>query len=290
VDGQGRGRTGAALTDRRAVREAARRRRAARGAAISGVSTVVVLGALAALILTSKGWPNVRDTFFDWTAFKSAFPDVLDGFWLDIKIFVLVEISVLVLGLVVALVRSSSAAAFFPIRLLAATYTDIFRGLPVILVVYLIGFGIPALELSGVPTDPVVLGGIALALCYGAYVAEVYRAGIESIHPGQVSAALSLGLTPAQSTRHVVLPQAIRRVIPPLLNDFIALQKDVALVSILGPLEAFRVAQIAASSTFNYTPLLAAAVLYLAVTVPLTRVVDHVTARDRLLRSAGAPV
>jgi polar amino acid transport system permease protein len=254
------------------------------------VSTVVVLGALAALILTSKGWPNVRDTFFDWNAFKSAFPDVLKGFWLDIKIFVVVEIAVLVLGLLVALVRSSRAAAFFPIRLLAATYTDIFRGLPVILVVYLIGFGIPALELSGVPTDPVVLGGIALALCYGAYVAEVYRAGIESIHPGQVSAALSLGLTPAQSTLHVVLPQAIRRVIPPLLNDFIALQKDVALVSILGPLEAFRVAQIEASSTFNYTPLLAAAVLYLAVTVPLTRVVDHVTARDRLLRSAGAAV
>jgi polar amino acid transport system permease protein len=156
--------------------------------------------------------------------------------------------------------------------------------------VYLIGFGVPALELSGVPTDPVVLGGIALALCYAAYVAEVYRAGIDSVHPSQTSAALSLGLTPAQSTRHVILPQAIRRVIPPLLNDFIALQKDVALISILGPLEAFRQAQIAASSTFNYTPLLAAAVLYLAVTIPMARLVDHVTARDRLLRSAGAPV
>ena len=196
----------------------------------------------------------------------------------------------LALGLVVALARSTRASAFFPFRMLAAGYTDIFRGLPVILVVYLIGFGVPALELSGVPSDPVVLGGFALALCYGAYVAEVYRAGIESIHPSQTAAALSLGLTPAQSTRFVVLPQAIRRVIPPLLNDFIALQKDVALVSILGPLEAFRVAQIAASSTFNYTPLLAAAVLYLAVTVPLARIVDRVTARDRLLRSAGAPV
>jgi len=249
-----------------------------------------VLGALAALILTSKGWPNVRDTFFDWQAFKDSFPDVLDGFWLDVKIFVTVEIAVLALGLVVALARSSRAAAFFPFRMLAATYTDVFRGLPVILVVYLIGFGVPALELSGVPTDPVVLGGIALGLCYGAYVAEVYRAGIESIHPSQTSAALSLGLTPTQSTRYVVLPQAVRRVIPPLLNDFIALQKDVALVSILGPLEAFRVAQIEAASTFNYTPLLAAAVLYLAVTVPLARIVDHVTARDRLLRSAGAPV
>jgi polar amino acid transport system permease protein len=254
------------------------------------VSAIVVFGALAALIVTSKGWANVRDTFFDWDAFKDAFPDVLDGFWLDVKIFLIVEVAVLALGLIVALVRSSRGPAVFPFRLLAASYTDVFRGLPVILVVYLIGFGVPALELSGVPSDPVVLGGIALALCYAAYVAEVYRAGIESVHPSQTSAALSLGLTPAQSTRFVVLPQAVRRVIPPLLNDFIALQKDVALVSILGPLEAFRQAQIAASSTFNYTPLLAAAVLYLAITIPMARIVDRVTARDRLLRSAGAPV
>ena len=215
---------------------------------------------------------------------------MLDGFWLDIKIFLIVEVAVLALGLVVALARSTRAPAFFPFRMLAASYTDIFRGMPVILVVYLIGFGVPALELSGVPSDPVVLGGVALALCYAAYVAEVYRAGIESVHPGQTSAALSLGLTPTQATRHVVLPQAVRRVVPPLLNDFIALQKDVALVSILGPLEAFRVAQIEASSTFNYTPLLAAAVLYLAVTVPMARIVDRVQARHQLARTAGAPV
>jgi polar amino acid transport system permease protein len=214
---------------------------------------------------------------------------VLDGFWLDIKIFMIVEVAVLALGLVVALARSTRAPAFFPLRLLSATYTDVFRGMPVILVVYLIGFGVPALELSGVPSDPVVLGGFALALCYAAYVAEVYRSGIESVHPGQTSAALSLGLTPTQATRHVVLPQAVRRVVPPLLNDFIALQKDVALVSILGPLEAFRVAQIEASSTFNYTPLLAAAVLYLVVTVPMARIVDRVQARHQLRRTAGAP-
>ena len=248
-----------------------------------------MLGVLATLILTSKGWPNVRDTFFDPEAFTDAFPDVLDGFWLDIKIFMIVEVAVLALGLLVALARLARAPAFFPFRLLAATYTDVFRGMPVILVVYLIGFGVPALELSGVPSDPVVLGGFALALCYAAYVAEVYRAGIESVHPGQTSAALSLGLTPNQATRHVVLPQAVRRVVPPLLNDFIALQKDVALVSILGPLEAFRVAQIEASSTFNYTPLLAAAVLYLAVTVPLARIVDRVQARHQLRSTAGAP-
>ena len=288
MDGRRRRGPGAALNpDRRAVREAARRRRAARGAAISAFSTVVVLGALAALILTSKGWSNVKATFFDWTAFKDSFPRVLDGFWLDIKIFMTVEVVVLVLGLGVALARSTRAPALFPVRLITATYTDIFRGVPVILVVYLIGFGVPALELPGLPSDPVVLGGAALALCYAAYVAEVYRAGIDSVHPDQRSAALALGLTDIQSTRFVILPQAVRRVMPPLLNDFIALQKDVALVSILGPLEAFRVAQIDASSTFNYTPLLAAASLYLLVTVPLARVVDRMQARDRLRRSAG---
>jgi polar amino acid transport system permease protein len=278
------------VASRQQVRAAARRRRGRRGSAIAALSTIVVVGGLIILVVTSPGWHDVKQLFFSWEDFREAFPDVLDGFWLDIKIFVIVEVVVLVAGLVVALARLSRAPASFPFRMLAAGYTDVFRGLPVILVVYLIGFGVPALELSGVPSDPVVLGGFALALCYAAYVAEVYRAGIESIHPSQTAAALSLGLTRTQSTRFVVLPQAIRRVVPPLLNDFIALQKDVALVSILGPLEAFRVAQISASSTFNYTPLLAAAVLYLAVTIPMARIVDRVTARDRLLRSAGAAV
>ena len=248
----------------------------------------MVLSALAALILTSKGWPNVRDTFFDWQAFKDAFPDVLDGFWLDIKIFVLVEIAVLILGLIVALVRSSRAPAFFPFRMLAATYTDIFRGVPVILVVYLIGFGIPALELSGVPSDPVVLGGIALALSYAAYVAEVYRAGIDSIHPGQTSAALSLGLTPNQSRRYVVLPQAIRRVIPPLLNDFIGLQKDTVLVASIGVVEVFRETQILQQATFNFTPYIATALIFLVVTIPLARLTDWLVNRDRDRQAAGS--
>ena len=200
---------------------------------------------------------------------------MLTGFWLDVRIFVIVEVAVLVLGLAVALARASRAPAFFPFRLLAASYTDIFRGLPVILVVYLIGFGVPALELSGVPSDPVVLGGFALALCYAAYVAEVYRAGIESIHPSQTAAALSLGLTRVQSTRYVVLPQAIRRVVPPLLNDFIALQKDVALLGILGVVgEAFREAQIFATTDFDYTPMVAAALLYMCITIPLARILD----------------
>jgi polar amino acid transport system permease protein len=239
----------------------------------------VVIGGLAAIVVTSPGWENVKATFFSWEDFQRAFPDVLDGFWLDIKMFCVIEVVVLIVGLVVALTRTSRAPAFFPLRMLAAVYTDVFRGVPTILLVFLVGFGVPALELEGLPTGPVVLGGVALALSYSAYVAEVYRAGIDSVHASQRSAALAIGLTEAQALRHVVLPQAIRRVVPPLLNDFISLQKDVALVSTLGVIEAFRVAQIDASSNFNYTPLLAAALLYLCVTVPLARIVDRMQRR-----------
>jgi polar amino acid transport system permease protein len=265
----------AATSDRRAAREAARQRRSRRGFAIAATSTALVLGGLVVLTLTSPGWPDVRDTFFSWSAFKDSFPDVLRGFWLDVKMFLVVEAVVLVLGLVVALVRLSRSPALFPVRLLATLYCDIFRGIPTILLVYLIGFGIPALQLSGLPTDKVVLGGIALSLSYGAYVSEVYRAGIQSIHRGQRDAALAIGLTEGQALRHVILPQAVRRVGPPLLNDFISLQKDVALVSVLGPQEAYRIASVIAASTFNYTPLLAAALLYLCVTIPLARVLDR---------------
>jgi polar amino acid transport system permease protein len=264
-----------ATADRRLARETAKRHRARRGQAIAAISSIVVVGGLAALVLTSPGWPEVRDTFFSWSAFKAAFPDILDAFWLDVKMFVVIELGVLVLGLVVALVRTSRAPALFPLRGIAVVYTDVFRGIPTILLVYLVGFGVPALDLQGLPTDPVVLGGIALALSYAAYVTEVYRAGITSIHRGQRDAALAIGLTEGQALRHVILPQAVRRVGPPLLNDFIALQKDVALVSILGVAEAFQTAQVIAASTFNYTPLLGAALLYLAVTVPLARILDR---------------
>ncbi len=263
------------------MRAAAARARGRRHALISAISTVVVIGALLTLIVTSKGWPVFKETFLSWEAFRDAFPDVLRGFWLDVKLFVILEVVVLAVGLGIALARTSRGPALFPLRLLSAVYTDLFRGLPVILVVFIFGFGIPALELPGLPDDSVVLGGIAIALCYSAYVAEVYRAGIDSVHPAQRSAALAIGLTQAQALRFVILPQAVRRVVPPLLNDFISLQKDVALVSILGPLEAFRQAQIATASTFNYTPLLAAALCYLAVTVPLARLVDHMQARSR---------
>ncbi len=239
-----------------------------------------MLGGLLALVLTSPGWPSVRATFFSWTVFKDSFSQVLAGFWLDVRMFLVVEVVVLIAGLVIALIRTARAPALFPLRLLAIVYVDVLRGVPTILVIYLIGFGVPALMLSGVPTGAVVLGGFALALCYSAYVSEVYRAGIESIHPSQAGAALALGLTRTQALRYVVLPQAVRRVVPPLLNDFISLQKDVALVSILGPQEAFRVAQIFAASQFNYTPLIAAAMLYLCVTIPLTRIFDRMQARS----------
>ncbi|WP_217913203.1 amino acid ABC transporter permease [Miltoncostaea marina] len=278
-----------AASERRVAREAARRRRARRGAAVATLSSVLVLGALVALVLSSPGWGDVQETFFSWEVFRDAFPDVLRGFWLDVKLFLVVEAIVIVAGLGVALMRVGRAPAFFPFRMLATVYTDVFRGVPVILVVYLVGFGVPALGTSGWFADPVVLGGFGLALCYTAYVAEVYRAGLDSIHPSQRAAALAVGLTEGQAMRHVIVPQAVRRVVPPLLNDFISLQKDVALVSILGPQEAFRVAQIEAASDFNYTPFLAAALLYLAVTVPLARVVDHQQARARRRRGQAAP-
>jgi polar amino acid transport system permease protein len=261
--------------ERRLERAAAKRRRTRRNTLIAAVSSIIVIGGLAALVLTSPGWPTVRETFFSWAEFKNAFPEVLSGFWLDIKVFMIVEAVVLVIALAIALIRNNRSPGLFPVRLLATVWVDVFRGVPTVLLVYLIGFGIPALELEGLPTDPVVLGGIALTLSYSGYVSEVYRAGINSVHKGQTDAALSVGLTRAQAMRHVILPQAIRRVGPPLLNDFVALQKDVALISIIGPQEAFRVAQIYQGENFNYTPIIAAALLYLVITVPLARLVDR---------------
>jgi polar amino acid transport system permease protein len=276
-------------SERRLVREAARRRDARRGALVSAVSSVVIIGGLALLILTSPGWPDVRDSFFSWSDFKDSFPDVLKGFWLDVRLFCGVEVAVLIVGLVIALVRTSRAPTLFPVRLLATVFVDLLRGIPTVLVVFLFGFAVPALGLAGLPTSTILLAGIALTLSYSAYVSEVYRAGIESVNPNQRAAALAVGLTPRQATRHVILPQAIRSVLPPLLNDFISLQKDVALVSILGPLEAFRVAQIEAAQNFIYTPLVAAALLYVCVTIPLARVVDRMQRRRRLTFGVGVP-
>ncbi len=205
-----------------------------------------MIGGLTVLILTSPGWPAVRETFFNWTEFKDTFPDILRAFWLDVRVFLIAEVAILMLGLVVALTRTSSAPALFPLRLIATAYADLFRGIPTILLVYMVGFGVPTIVaageegsgslswLEGIAGKPVLLGGIALTLSYGAYVSEVYRAGLRSVHPGQREAALAVGLTENQAMRHIVLPQAVSAVGPPLLNDFIALQKDVALLAILG--------------------------------------------------------
>jgi polar amino acid transport system permease protein len=274
----------AAPGERQLEREAAKRRRERRGLTIATVSTVVVLGGIAVLIVTSPGWPAVREQFFNTGEFSDTFPDIAKAFWLDVRVFCVVEAAVLILGLGVALLRLTRGPTMFPFRLLATVYTDLFRGIPTVLLVYMIGFGVPALAvatedgstpLGWLPTEPVVLGGIALALSYGAYVAEVYRAGINSVHRGQREAALAVGLTETQALRHVVVPQAVRNVGPPLLNDFIALQKDVALIAFIGVTgEAFRQAQIASSRDFNYTPMIAAALLYLCVTIPMARLLE----------------
>ncbi len=238
------------------------------------------------MIVTSPGWTSVRESFFSWYWFRHSFSDVLSAFWLDVKMFLILEAIVLVFALLVALCRNSRAPALFPLRLVATVYTDLFRGIPTILLIFLFGFGIPGLAIKGVPTDPLVLGGAALVLSYSAYVAEVYRAGIDSVHTAQTAAALAVGLTRGQAMRYVVVPQAVRRVVPPLLNDFISLQKDVALLSILGVIEALRQAEIDQGLNFNSTPLVAAALLYICVTVPLARVLDHMQARARRRQQA----
>ncbi|MBO4274407.1 amino acid ABC transporter permease [Microbispora triticiradicis] len=274
-------------SERQLRREAELRARGRRSVSVATASTLVVVVTLIVVITRSPGWPRVQETFLSPEAFAAALPDVLRGFLLNVKIFLVAEVLILVVGLLVALVRGLRSPVFFPLRALAVLYTDIFRGIPTILLIYLVGFGVPALQLQGAPNDPVTLGIIALVLSYGAYVAEVFRAGIESVHPSQRAAARSLALTHGQTMRYVVLPQAVRRVVPPLLNDFVSLQKDTALVAVLGPLEALRQASIHASSDFNYTPYLAAALLFIALTVPMARLTDQLAARAARRRTGG---
>jgi polar amino acid transport system permease protein len=257
-----------------------------RAVVIAVVSTIVVFSALAVAITHAPGWPEVKKTFFDWDQFKDSMPEIADAFLLNVKMFCIAEVFILVFALLLAVMRSLRGPAFFPLRVLGIAYADFFRGVPTILVIALLGFGAPALQLTHVPTSTTFWGIVALVLVYTAYVSEVYRAGIESVHPSQDAAARSLGLTHAQSLRRVVLPQAVRRVIPPLLNDFIGLQKDTALVGFLGSIEAFKQSQIDAAATFNYTPFLAAAVLFVAMTIPLARFTDWLVERDRRRRQA----
>ena len=258
-----------------------------RNVVIALVSTVVFFVLVVVLVTHAPGWPAVREQFFNWAEFKRTFPEVARAFVLNIKIFCIAEVFILIFALFLAVLRGLPGPVFFPIRAMAIVYADVFRGIPTILVIAMLGFGAPALGLSHLPTSVTFWGIVSLVLVYSAYVSEVYRAGIDSVHPSQEAAARSLGLSRGQTLRRVILPQAVRRVIPPLLNDFIGLQKDTALVGTLGAIEAFNQSQIDANATFNYTPYLAAATLFVAITIPLARFTDWLILRDRRRRQAA---
>ena len=270
-----------------------------RAVLIAAGSTLVVGTTLWFSITRSAGWPQVRRIFFDGHRFRKDFPDVLSFLWDDVKLFLQCAPFILLWGLVLALCRNTRNPALFPVRAFAAAYTDFFRGVPVILTIYLIGFGVPKLTkdwgtfhflgFGGAWNSPYLWGPVALILAYSAYVGEVFRSGIEGVHESQRAGARSLGLSQRQTMRHVVLPQAARRVIPPLMNDMLSLQKDVALVSLLGPIEVFRRATSIKDRTANFTPLVAAAVIFLIITIPETRLVDWYTARHRR-RTGGSVV
>lgn len=247
---------------------------------IATTSSILVLGALASLIVTSPGWQVVKETFFDWSYGSEVLRAISKGLIVNVRLTIIAAILIGIFAMVLALLRTSRSAALTPFRFLATAYVDIFRGIPLLLVILLIGFGLPALRIEGLTNSVLILGTTAVVLTYSAYVAEVLRSGILSIHPSQRAAARSLGLTSSQTMRHVVLPQAVKRVVPPLLNDLVALLKDTGLVSILGVTDAVRAAQIASSRTFNYTPYVTAAILFLLITIPLTRYTDRVLAKS----------
>jgi polar amino acid transport system permease protein len=269
------------------TRRAWRRSKGRRSTLVALLSTVV-FAAVAYLVVTrSPGWPRVRTTFFNVDVGIEILPRILEGLLLNLQVLVVGGFLVLLVGLLVAVTRTLRGPAFAPLRIVATIYVDLFRGMPLIIVLYLVGFGLPALRLQGIPTSPFVLGTVAIVVVYSAYVAEVFRAGIESVHPSQRAAARSLGLTHRQTMRIVVLPQALRTVTPALLNDFVALQKDVGLISVLGAIDAVRSAQIAVGQSFNFTPYVVAGLLFVLLAVPSARLADYVSARARRRQQAG---
>ncbi|QWB26334.1 amino acid ABC transporter permease [Streptomyces koelreuteriae] len=274
-------------SQRRLDRERYKRARARRATAIGALSTLVTGVVLYLVVVNAPGWPRTKETFFDWGYAREAFPKVLEGLWLNVRLLLICGAAVLVLGMLIAVARTLRGPVFFPLRFLAAAYTDFFRGLPLIINLMIVVLGLPALRLQGVTVDPVLLGGTALTLTYSAYVAEVFRAGIESVHPSQRAAARSLGLSNRQALRHVVLPQAVRRQVPPLLNDLVSLQKDTGLVSIGGAVDAVRAADIIVGRSLNYTPYIVAGLVFVALTIPMTRFTDWVTARMDRRRAQG---
>lgn len=270
-----------------------------RAVLIATVSTVTIVVVMTLLIANSSGWPKFRKIFFDWNRLKEDFPDVLGFLWEDVKLFLQCAPFILIWGMVLALCRNTRNPALFPLRAFAAAYTDFFRGVPVILTIYLVGFGVPKftkdwgsfhfLWFGGPWNSPYLWGPVALVLAYSAYVCEVFRSGIEGVHESQRAGARSLGLSHGQTMRFVVLPQASRRVIPPLMNDMLSLQKDVALVSLIGPIEVFRRATSIKDRTANFTPLVAAALIFLIITIPETRLVDWYSSRQRK-RTGGSVI
>ncbi|WP_405060720.1 amino acid ABC transporter permease [Kribbella sp. NBC_01505] len=271
-------------------RTAFRRRQARRSTLIAAGSSVVLLLLVAVGIGSTPGWPRVRETFFNVDRAWEALPTVAEGLWLNIRVMLICAVLIVIIGMTLAIMRTLRGPIFFPLRIFAAAYTDVFRGLPLLLVIFLLGFGVPALQLRGLPNDAVIWGGAALVLTYSSYVAEVFRAGIESVHPSQRAAARSLGLTYRQTLRFVVLPQAVRRVLPPLLNDFVSLQKDSGLIAVLGVIDAIRAAQLETAIDFNFTPYVVAGLLFVALTIPLTRLTDYVARRQGWYGGGGGPV
>jgi len=258
-----------------------------RSVTIALVSSIVVFGGLAWVIANSPGWPAVQRSFLDGEVFADALPDVIGAFRINVQLFLISEVLILVVGLVLAVVRSLPGPALFPFRFMAIVYVDVFRAIPGLLIIFALGFGAPGLGIEGLPTERFFWAIVTLTLVYSAYVSEVFRAGIESVHPSQDAAARSLGLSRFQALRYVVVPQAIRRVIPPLLNDFIGLQKDTVLVSFIGVVEIFRTATIKQAANFNFTPYVAVALVFLVLTLPLSRFTDWLVARERDRRYAG---
>lgn len=258
---------------------------------IAASSTVVLVAVVSFAVVHTQGWPRFRDSFLDVRYGREVFGGIAKGLWLNVRLMVVCEVVILVFATVIALARALRGPVFFPIRAAATVYTDIFRGLPLLLVLYLLGFGLPALRISWLPTNSLVWGGLGLVLTYTAYNAEVLRAGIESVHPSQRAAARSLGLSHARTMRHVVLPQAFRRVLPPLLNDLVSLQKDTALIAALGTpyYDAVLQAQIDSTTTYNYTPYVIAGLLFLVLTIPMTRFTDWIARRQGWV-TAGALV
>jgi polar amino acid transport system permease protein len=264
----------------RIAREEARRRVSRRSNLIAIGSTVVIGSVLTIVITGAPGFALVRHSFFNWHYAKSSFPHVLSGLWLNLRVMVIAEIFVLIFGLGIALARTSQTPILYPLRLIATIYTDIFRGLPLLLVLFLVGLGVPGLQISWLTNSAVLLGTASLVLTYSAYVAEVIRAGIEAVNPAQRMAARALGLTQSQAQRYVVLPQALRKVTPPLLNDLVSLQKDSGLISVLGAIDAIRAAGIDTAQSFNFTPYVVAGALFVSLTIPLTRLTDWLTRKQ----------